>query len=97
MSEPRFKIEIVNYHWHCGDGCCSDSGYNLRVTDIEPEKKGYGCLLDNDEWDYCRDKTRRLEQALDCIAEKLGRQPMKSDYAVVYLHEDSDGNTWEDY
>ena len=96
MSEPRFKIEIVHYHWHCGDGCCSDSGYKLRVDDTAPETLGHGCLLDNDEWDYCRNKNIRLEQALDCIAKELDRRPKEDEYAVEYSHENSDGETWSD-
>lgn len=83
-SQPRFIINIITYHWSCGDGCCSDSGYKLYVEDLKPEVKGHKCVIDNDDWDMNRCKQRLLEDALERIQEKIGRLVIKTDYKVKY-------------
>lgn len=91
MKQPRFTITITNFHWSCGDGCCSDSGYKLYVEDHKPEVKGYSCVTENRDWDMNRCENRLLEYALEKIQDKLGYSPVKNvDYKVVEDDEYSD-------
>lgn len=86
----RFTITLIHYHWSCGDGCCSDSGYKVYVTDKQPKKAGYNIVYENTEWDYNRNSDSLLEMALERIQDKLGRPVVKSDYRVVEGDEYSD-------
>lgn len=94
MKHVRFTITLTHYHWSCGDGCCSDSGYKLYVEDHEPEVKGYGCLTENGDWDMNRYPPRLLEHALKRIEEKIGHVPVKG---VDYTIEKEDKYSDEDY
>jgi hypothetical protein len=88
----RFTITITNYNWSCGDGCCSDSGYKVRVIDNSPEKRGYNVVYDNDDWDNNRNHETLLDQSIEQIEDKhwLGRAATIEDYEVIYDGECND-------
>lgn len=27
---PKLNFNVIHWHWTCGDGCCSDSGYRVE-------------------------------------------------------------------
>ena len=91
----RFIITITNYHWSCGDGCCSDSGYKLYVEDTSPLKKGYGHVTSNSYWDNNRSPKPLMESAIESISEVLGRLATKDDYTVIEDDVYSDDETFE--
>jgi len=31
MAEKKMHAVIESYYWECGDGCCSDSGYDISL------------------------------------------------------------------
>jgi len=31
MDKPKFLVDFCYESWKCGDGCCSDSWYNIIV------------------------------------------------------------------
>ena len=83
----RFTITITHYHWACGDGCCSDSGYKLRVYDNKLDK----CVLDDDDWECHYDEEARLSEGVAAVMEVLGRIPIRGeDYELESEYEDSE-------
>lgn len=89
----RFTIKITNYHWSCGDGCCSDSGYKLSVHDNQENK----CIIDDSEWEYNHDEEERESEGIRAIEEILGRSPLiGADYEVENEYEDSDSDSFMD-
>lgn len=87
----RFTITITHYHWSCGDGCCSDSGYKLYVLDNQPERPGYGVVDEDSDWDNNRWPDSLRERAVEKIEEKLGRKAVEGvDYQVIEDDQDSD-------
>lgn len=34
-GEKKIKIELNDYSWECGDGCCTDYGTNVYVNGVE--------------------------------------------------------------
>lgn len=97
MKRPRFTITITHYHWSCGDGCCSDSGYKLYVEDHRPKVKGYSCVTENSDWDSNRWDKALIEHGVKKIGEKLGRSPIEGeDYRIVEEEKYSEDETFED-
>ena len=89
---PRFTITLTHYHWSCGDGCCSDSGYKIHVTD------GNKCILDNYEWEYNGNRDSTLDNGKQAIRDVLGRIPVEdADYTLVEEYEDSDDGREDQY
>ena len=87
----RFVIKLIDYHWSCGDGCCSDSGWKLYVQDNEPERPGYGCVVEDTDWSYNHDQKALLERGVEAIEKKLGRKSIEGqDYYVQEDYESSD-------
>jgi hypothetical protein len=83
MSSPRFTIFLTNYHWSCGAGCCSDSGYKINVEDNEPPEGKYSYVMNVDEWEFNPQPSYLIEEACRRIAELLGREPIKgTDYNI---------------
>lgn len=35
MSKPKIKVEIREYCYTCGDGCCTEYGTITKVNDVE--------------------------------------------------------------
>lgn len=97
-KSKRFTVTITNYHWSCGDGCCSDSGFKCEVIDNFPVKPGYSVVYDNNDWDNNRNKKYLLETAVEPLEDKnwLNRVATPKDYEVIYDNEDSDGGSWSD-
>ena len=91
MKRPRFTVNITHYHWHCGDGCCSDSGYKLRVDEHKPEKRGTNCLILNDDWNANQSSDCLLDKAIESIERILQRSVKRgTDYRIVHNEEYSD-------
>lgn len=82
MSEPRFTITIAHRYWSCGDGCCSDSGYEMRVDDNNQLRNG--CLISDSDWLANPYSDRLQKRAVEAIAEILGRSAnLGTDYEIV--------------
>lgn len=50
----KYTIKIINVHWSCGDGCCSDSWYTYKL--FNTEKSELTCSYSDIEIrnkDYC--------------------------------------------
>ena len=88
----RFKITIEKYHWSCGDGCCSDSGYTLECEDVHNKKHVYSV----DDWEYNRRWGYLFENCLASIRNILGYVPVENeDYSLEFRDRESNGNEWE--
>ncbi len=81
----RFTITVTDYQWSCGDGCCSDSGYKLKVWDNEQNKY----LFDGDDWEARHDKDSRIAEGVALIEDEIKEPAVKDvDYNVVEDYED---------
>jgi len=94
---PRFTITITHYHWSCGDGCCSDSGYKMYVEDHQPEVKGYGCVTEDGDWNMNRWAPGLIERSVKAISKKLNRDAVKGlDFNLIEDEKYSDDDYEED-
>lgn len=55
--KPKIKIELNDWHYQCGDGCCDEYGVNLILN---------GKVCDNNQ------AGDNVEQALLFVLEELG-------------------------
>jgi len=94
-TEKKFEITLTHYHWHCGEGCCSDSGYKASVEDLRPEREGRGITYENWDWEYNRDENYLLESAIEVIEEKIGRAITKEEY--ILIEDDEYSNDYKDW
>jgi hypothetical protein len=77
----RFKLHITHYFWDCGDGCCSDSGYKIKVVDSTTET----VIYENDDWENNRDKHELRKEGLSYVEKIIGREPFHNqDYTMSY-------------
>jgi hypothetical protein len=81
-EKEKFYLVLEHYQWHCGDGCCSDSGYQGALFYKEDENaeeepawnypdstKGYLKLSEWDNWNYTREEDI-VRYALNVIKER---------------------------
>ena len=81
----HYKIEIIHYHWECGDGCCSDSWYFGEVVN----SKGL-IVFDNDHGDM---STRSQEDAIEgCINWYSHNKADGDTYEVIHYSRDEYAN-----
>lgn len=91
-DDHRFDITITNYRWSCGDGCCSDSGYQINCFDNET---GFTVYEDID-WDSHSRWGTLLDDVLKKIEAIINREPKENDdYWLSFWTEESDGNEWQ--
>ncbi len=91
MTKPRFTITLTHYHWSCGSGCCSDSGYKLYVIDNQPEIPGYGLVDEESDWRFNRYPNFLLKRGIESVQNKLGYKPIENvDYEVIEKEQDND-------
>lgn len=93
MNKPRFTVDLFCYHWSCGDGCCSDSGFKIQTWDRQEQKMIHDDIDWSSHWYY----GPLLEDSLGRIEDILGKEPEKGeDYQLTFLSS-SDDNEYEDY
>jgi len=88
VKKNLFKIVITRFHWTCGDGCCSDSGYKLNIHHSDPK---LGFLYYSNDWDVYTYESRR-EQALQLIKDEIGVDPVKGKHYTIEEMEEDDSN-----
>jgi hypothetical protein len=92
MSEPRYKIEVTNVYWSCGDGCCSDSGLTIICFDTLERKTIY----DSGDWEHCRSWGSHVDECLEKIMDVINNVPERyKDYDIFFFANDYNGNEYD--
>jgi hypothetical protein len=54
----RFEVTFTHVRWTCGDGCCSDSGYEVELLDRTPMEGSRKYYTVAGDWNYCSSRDR---------------------------------------
>ena len=46
----KFVLELNRNGWCCGDGCCSDSWYEVELWSLDENGHSDECLFSSDYW-----------------------------------------------
>lgn len=53
MTKPRYHIIFYYKYWVCGDGCCSDSWYDIEIEKdgevVDSIVEDRSCLYDDED------------------------------------------------
>jgi len=86
------KIDVVRVHWDCGDGCCSESGFEVDCF------CGDRCLYDSGTWSDNHSYNHLVEYAIEAIREFIGKKPIKGKDFIICKYECDEkdgGNRWD--
>ena len=82
MKRKKIKIELIHWHYTCGDGCCDDYGVSLKMNGEElehPDSTDEQYISNN----YMGDD---VDTALRAVLKKLGYTNVE----VITKHDDED-------
>lgn len=64
-----WRAVITCYHWSCGDGCCSDSWYGVKVYNAQGQCMNEAGGQEHNSKDYC----------LEFVRQEYGNLPITED------------------